>query len=818
VPARPLRCLWIVAVVTGACGGPRTAPRPDHEAAAGYQATVRWTSFGVPHVIADGLGDLGFGQGWAAARQHLCRLADQFVRVRSERARWFGAGDDGAHLDSDFFHLHVGLEQRARALLARQSDDADAIARGWVAGYNHYLASGRRPEWPPECRGADWVRPIDELDLARLMLAVATIASSRRFTDAIATAAPDQPGAAVTGLPDLGLASNAWAIGGDRTRSGGGLVVANPHFPWEGELVFSEIHLTVPGELDVYGAGIPGLPLVNFGFTRHHAWTHTFSASTRFVVYRLTLADGDPYRYVRDGAVARMSRHGYEIDVRQPDGSLARQRRTLYRAAQGPVIATAELPWSGADGVAHAFHDAALDSAGSAIDLYLGFARAGSLDQFRAALDHRATPFVNTLYADVDGTAWYVDGSAVANLTDEALATWELGRKAAPAVAQAWRMGVPIVDGSTSRNDPVTDDPSAPGIVPLRDAPEMLRRDFVFNANDSYGYTNPATPLVDYSPLFGAADAPPSPRSLINLRMLRERGVSAAVGADGVWTRQEAAAALLSNRSFTGEQLRDDVVARCLAEVARRAPRPPPPRKPRRKAARAAPPDPALARLSASCVALQQWDLRFGTDSRGAPLWRELMVQLAAGGRLPWQLEFDPAAPSTPAGLPPAPADQPDPVIAALERAADLLGVDPAAPAATLGELQRAAIGSRIPVPGGGPFDGVANVATWLDWNGTLLPRATRASPVSPSGLGADGYPINFGTSWIMVVDLDRAAPAADVLMTYGPPRSPDATGPDDDQLALFAAGRLRPALFDSEAIAADPNLVVEHVATTEAR
>jgi len=50
-------------------------------------------------------------------------------------------------------------------------------------------------------------------------------------------------------------------IGSDRTESGtGGILMANPHFPWEGELRFEEVQLTVPGEVDVYGAQLIGVP------------------------------------------------------------------------------------------------------------------------------------------------------------------------------------------------------------------------------------------------------------------------------------------------------------------------------------------------------------------------------------------------------------------------------------------------------------------------------------------------------------------------------------------------------------------------------
>jgi acyl-homoserine-lactone acylase len=768
-------------VVLCACGGSKPPAPPVEPAPEPMRATVRWTAFGVPHVIADDLVGLGFGQGWATAKQHLCRLADQFVRVRGERARWFGAGEGDANLDSDFFFRHIEIDEYAQALVGGQSDDAKEISRGWVAGYNHFLA--HNPEAP--CAGEPWVGPIETIDLARLAVSIGIIASTGIFESQIAGAAPATGSAlAPVDASDIALASNAWALGAERTESGNGVLIANPHFPWEGDLTFSEIHLTARSDFDVYGAGIPGLPMVGIGFTRHHAWTHTVSASTRFLLYRLQLVPGEPLQYARDdGKPGRITSHTYEIDVLQADGTLGKAQRTLYRSDLGPMIASPLTPWTAE--TAWALHDAALEAGGSAIDMDLGFARAESFDDFRAAVGHRATPFLNTIYADVDGNAWYVDGSTVPALSDQALAAWQLGLKAVPGMADAWRRGIAIVDGSMAMFDTITDDPAVPGAIPLDDAPELLRTDFVFNANDPYGMTNPRAPQSGHSPLYGAADATPSPRSLMNLRMLREQGVAAASGADGRFSRAEAAHAMLSNRSFTGEQLRDPVLARCRAEVTRR-----------KKLGKA---------LEPLCTRLAEWDVRFDLDSRGAVLWRELMHQIAVDGRVPWTVGFDAAALTTPSGLAPAEKGKPDPVIAALERAADTLGAagfDVRTASPTLGELQHAAIGEQPPVPGGISLDGVTNIVTWYDWNHTLLPHAARQSPVSTSGLGPDGYPVDYGTSWIMAVDLLPTGPEADVLLTYGP----------GDQLALFGVGTLRPALFTDDAIAADPDLVTEDV------
>lgn len=67
----------------------------------------------------------------------------------------------------------------------------------------------------------------------------------------------------------LDRGSNAVAIGRERLNTGRAMLLANPHFPWVGGMRFYEMHLTIPGKLDVMGAALPGLPLINIGFNRH---------------------------------------------------------------------------------------------------------------------------------------------------------------------------------------------------------------------------------------------------------------------------------------------------------------------------------------------------------------------------------------------------------------------------------------------------------------------------------------------------------------------------------------------------------------------
>jgi acyl-homoserine-lactone acylase len=186
-------------------------------------------------------------------------------------------------------------------------------------------------------------------------------------------------------------------------------------------------------------------------------------------------------------------------------------------------------------------------------------------------------------------------------------------------------------------------------------------------------------------------------------------------------------------------------------------------------------------------------------------MWRAFVERIAPEGRIPWAHPFDPADPTTPRGLRLAPAEIRAALTGAYDHVVDAK-IDAAAP---LGALQTAATAhGRVAVPGGPQLDGVANVVQWVpSANATLLPH--------DDGEGAR-FPVDFGSSFVMAVDLDaKTGPHANVLLTYG--NSSDPASPHyRDQLAMFAAGRTRPARFTAADLDADPDLKTEDLRYTE--
>jgi acyl-homoserine-lactone acylase len=137
-----------------------------------YRAVIRWTSHGIPHVLADDIPSATYGQGYAFARLNGCLLADQVLKVRSERAMFLGAGPDDAHVRSDLVLKLLDVYPNAQAGIAalrQRSDDGDeqatellAVVQAYADGYNDFIGT-RAAELP--CGAEPWLRPVSVEDL-----------------------------------------------------------------------------------------------------------------------------------------------------------------------------------------------------------------------------------------------------------------------------------------------------------------------------------------------------------------------------------------------------------------------------------------------------------------------------------------------------------------------------------------------------------------------------------------------------------------------------------------------------------------------------
>lgn len=709
-----------------------------------YDVTVTRTTYGIPHIRARDHGSLGYGAGYTAGEDNVCIIAEQLVTVRGERSAVFGAGpvaagsDGTSNLESDLYYRVTGDRAAIRRAFDAQPADVRALITGFMAGYNRYLRDAAA-RLPVPCGGQPWVRPMDVEDT--LLLMQGSLLAPVFLRQVAAAAPPGAPSAALhlVGLPidepATANGSNGWAFGADATANRRGLVVGNPHYPWNGPNRFRQMHLTIPGRLDVMGAGLVVTPLVGIGFNRDVAWTHTVTTARHQTIFELTLDPADPTAYMVDGRSEPMARQTITIPVK--DGPAV--TRTVYATRYGPVVAAPQqgLVWTRER--AFAWRDANLHNL-RGVEAWLGYAGARNVRELRDIAGRTlGIGFTNTIAADRHGDALYADVTPVPNVSAEKL---DACKTALSAIAATQR--IYLLDGARADCnwdvDPAT---AAPGLMPDRLLPTLYRRDWVQNSNDSYWLSNPAAPLPAASPLVGPVDARPSFRTQAGIRAI-ERALAA-----GRMTPQIARDTILANTSMAAERLIGDLVPICATDPALREP----------------------------CEVLRAWDGKAELDSRGIVLFSFFLRQVAGNPAI-FRVPFDPRNPvATPAGIAPAAADTVKRALAVAAQEMRTAGIPLDAPLSAVQSAPRA--GGRIPIHGAGHAAGVLNMMQAnLD--------------------GAHLDPVH-GTSYIQVVGFTDRGVEADALLSYSQSTDPTSPHSSDQTRAFSAKRWHRLPFTDAE-------------------
>lgn len=757
------------AVVVMVAGGAQAAPH--------YKAQIARTAYGIPHISAADYGGIGYGQGYAFAQDNLCLLADKVVTVNGERSKYFGA--DGVttvafaetkNLEADFF-FRANLDVAAlKTNFGKLSADYRNLVLGYVAGYNRFLRETPKASLPVACRDAAWLRPITLDDMLRLNEERMIQASGGAWLRQINAAAPPtlkaQAALDAPGLPvepeQFGLGSNGWAFGRDVTANGSGVLLGNPHFPWETTNRFYQVHLTIPGKLDTMGVTIGGAPGMSIGFNKDVAWTHTVSTDRHFTAFELSLDPADATAYFVDGKRLTLATKAVTVEVK--DGPA--QTRMAYTSIYGPmaVMPQAGMAWNAK--TAYALRDANKNNVRSG-DTWLGIARARSVAEIRAGISKTlGIPWVNTIASDRGGDVLYADITATPNVTADFAKTCAPPSGVGPLAATA---RIYVLDGARGAcNWQVAAGTPAPGLMPGEAMPAMVRTDYVANSNDSYWLANGRAPMAAFPPIVGPTANVQNLRTRSGLMEIQAR----LAGTDGLPGKSVDPAAvwamLYANRNLAADLAIPDLLKMCAA----------------------APGGTSTAGRDVSlvdaCTVLAHWDRRMNVDSRGAHLFVEFWRKAE---RIPdlWATPFDAADPvHTPRGL----KDTASPKLkTALADAVELLAAKGVALDAPWGEVQYAVRGDqKIPVHGGEGGDGVLN-AQQSAWKG--------------SGL----IPFH-GSSYIQVVTFDAKGPVADAILTYDQSTDPASPHYADQSVLHSKKGRVR-LPFSAAEIAADKALRV---------
>jgi acyl-homoserine-lactone acylase len=779
------RRVWLFGLAVAAVAAvPTIAVVSASEAATPtYKATITRTEHGIPHIVAKDWGSLGFGSGYAAAETTICTLADTVLTGRGERSKYLGPKatyDDqvamsGTNLQVDALVTDIHNRQVVEKLLADPLAGPGSQARKMVAGYaegvNQWLRDigGAGHITDPACKGEAWIKPnATALDLWYGVYLANLIASSGHFLKEIVEADPpslNDPGlplslgdAVFSQLPDIPLdvskllvsklpfGSNATAVGKSATTTGSGMILGNPHFPWRGRYRFTQQHLTIPGEYDVAGGSLVGSPVVNIGWNKNVAWSHTVSTAYRFTPYEYMTAVL-PTKYVYDNKLKDLDHRIVHIQAKKDDGSLETLTEDMYRTPEGYVI---DAPGQFMGWTPLSFW-AIRDANGEqlrTIDSFLNMGKASNVHDLLARQDAGGgIPWVNTIAADRKGDVLYADHSVVPNVSNA------LANSCMTVIGRVLQQvaGLPGMDGnraSTSCRWGTDADAERPGIFGPKNLPAAFRTDWVMNANDSYWLPNPKQKLEGYARIIGCEKCQ---------RTMRTRMVDHYVIDQlkkGKISPQTLRGFEHQNRVWAAEAMgtNADLVEVCVK---------------------------AEGSMTDACNALANWDRHSNIGSRGYALFEAFATRLpqpslpiTVGPDPNWKVQFSASDPvDTPRDL----DESKSGIVDAMKSAIASLRDKNIAMNATWGSLQVAGDTGAPPIPlGGGEGDDTGNANALASRN-----------PVA----NTDHFkPVTYGSSHIEAISfLPDGKVDTKTILTYGQSENPKRAIISSDQTKLFS-------------------------------
>lgn len=717
----------------------------------------------------------GFGVAYGFTEDNRCLLAFRLAEVRGRLSEHLGADAPvtaAVHdltytaLQSDHYFRGWFDMDAIRTGFGRGAPEVVELAEGYAAGVNRFL---RDHPSLPACE-VPFASAVTRDDIYLVWVAAAAVASGEVFAGYLPHTAPAAVGTTVSRAAPLpraryGFGSNAWALGQEATRDGESLHLYNPHFPWTGIHRLYLVHVTIPGELDVFGTTLGGFPLPLAGFTNDIAWGLTFSPASRWSAAELVL-EGDGLTYRVGGRVERIRREVLEIPVRGED---APRRLPFYRAEGRPIIHAPSflLGWSRSK--AFAVQDVNVANT-RMVEQFLAVARATTVEDVRDALvEVRGVPWSYTVASDSVGSVLFGDISPVPNLDTATIADCSQ--------SSAGQLHLPhgflILDGNR-------DSCAWQGWLPPEELPQIIRTDYVANSNNNYTIPHQTARLTGFSRALGGEDEELSLRASLGLDMIHQR----LTGTDGHgapgFDMASLEAVFLDERNRAGELLVDGIVEDCLAHPS-------------------ASYLGQVVDLTATCEALAAWDRRNTLDSRGAHILRGLFV----GFRDREFLFSSLASSDDPLGtLSTYTSDEGlraevRGVLARVTLALEAAGVPLDA---RWGDVHRVTTsGGALGMPGGSEFEGIFDAVTskvaYYDFEGWVE---------SLSGVPADTL---YGGSYFHVVQLGPSGPTARGLMPYS--QATEVTSPYfQDQLGAWSTSAWFDFPFHPDEIRADPNLV----------
>ena len=340
--------------------------------------------YGVPHIFGKTDPEVAYGLAWAHAEDDFTTIQQSLLAGKAMLAQY--QGKKGASIDYIVHLLRIPelVEERYESDLA---PDFKKLLEGYCAGLNSYAA-----KHPKEVllKKVFPVTPKDMVQYSVLQLCVLSGA--------------DKALAAIFGgtVPLLEnyktQGSNAFAFNSNKTTDGNVYLAINAHQPLEGPVAFYEAHLSSEEGWNILGANFPGAPSILHGVNEHLGWAHTVNEPDKLDVYQLEINPENKTQYRFDGKWEILEERVAHLKVKLA-GLKINVKKKAYWSKYGPTIITDRGTFS-------IRMPAQMDIRG--LEQWYRFNKAKNFTEFKAAVNMKAIPGYNIVYADKYDTIFYI--------------------------------------------------------------------------------------------------------------------------------------------------------------------------------------------------------------------------------------------------------------------------------------------------------------------------------------------------------------------------------------------------------------------------
>ncbi len=357
-----------------------------------YDVTIHRDQFGIPHIYGKTDPDVAFGLAFAHAEDDFATIQEVAIAARGQLAAIKGV--DAAVTDY-LVHLLRVWETVDAKYNTDISSEGRALAEAYADGVNYYAALN-----PGEVEPG--LLPLTGKDVVAGFTFKAPFfyGLQNHFLELFE---PERKRELSLGpenaflLTDEAFAhagSNGFAVAPSRSADGKTRLLINSHQPYKGPVAWYETRLKSEEGWDAVGGVFPGSPLMLHGHNRRVGWASTVNKPDLVDIYVLSVNPDNPDQYLLDGEWRTFEKTSVDIKVRLWGPFWWTVTRDVEYSEHGPVIrqehGTYAVRYVGMGEVRN-------------IDQRLAMNKAGSLDEWLAAMAIQALPSINYVYADADG-------------------------------------------------------------------------------------------------------------------------------------------------------------------------------------------------------------------------------------------------------------------------------------------------------------------------------------------------------------------------------------------------------------------------------